>query len=86
MAACYRIETRPNGSVVRWSQPKAGDLSEREKQVLRLKLEGYKLTAIASELGISWKTVVCHWKQCCDKLGARTPLQIAVIAVKQGLV
>lgn len=60
----------PNGA------PGTQALSEREGQVLELMAYGYTYKEIASELGISVKTVETYRARLSDKLGLRTRTDI----------
>lgn len=65
--------------------PLADSLSEREREVLRLVVEGRDNAAIAKELFISPYTVKNHMSNILVKLGAQSRLQAAVRAVRDGL-
>jgi DNA-binding NarL/FixJ family response regulator len=64
----------------------AGELSERELEVLRLVVDGRDNAAIAAELFISPNTVKRHVASICAKLGVESRLQAAVQALRRGLV
>ncbi|WP_096702478.1 response regulator transcription factor [Magnetospirillum sp. 15-1] len=61
-------------------------LSGRERQVLKLLAEGYTNQKVAGILGISVKTVDRHRENIMNKLGVRTPVALAAIALREGLV
>ena len=61
-------------------------LTERERDVLRLVIEGRNNTEIADALIISPHTVKAHLKSIMDKLGVTDRLQAAVKATKDHLV
>lgn len=67
--------------------PKPGsDLSDREREVLALIVEGLSNEEIAKRLVISPGTVRHHVSACIEKLGAANRTQAATLAVKHGLV
>lgn len=61
-------------------------LSTRERQVLRLIAEGLSAKEIASELGISTKTVEAHRTSIMRKLGARKATELVRYALRHGLI
>lgn len=58
------------------------DLSERERQVLTLIVEGLENSEIAEQLSISSATVKHHVSACISKLGAANRTQAAALAVE----
>jgi len=66
--------------------PGIGDLSERERDVLRLMAAGRDNTEIAGELQVSLTTVKHHVSNVLEKLGVENRIQAAVAAVRDGLV
>ena len=67
-------------------QPAAGTLSEREIAVVRLVVEGLTNSVIAQELHLSRSTVEAHVASGMRKLQARSRTQLAVRALRLGLV
>lgn len=61
-------------------------LTAREIQVLRLFASGLSTREVASNLGISPKTVETHRIRIYEKLGARSVVDLTRIAVRTGLV
>lgn len=61
-------------------------LTPRERQVVSLIAVGKSTREIANELGIGVKTVETHRQHIMDKLGFRKTAQIAVYAMKEGLI
>lgn len=61
-------------------------LSQREVQVLRLIALGRSTKEIASILGISANTVAVHRTNLMNTLGVHKAAELAVLAVKKGLV
>ena len=61
-------------------------LSSREREVLQLIAEGLSAKEIASDLGISPKTVEAHRTSVMRKLGARKATELVRYAVRHGLI
>ena len=68
------------------SQPIADTLSARETAVVTLVVEGLTNSAIAQEMHLSRSTVEAHVASGMRKLGARSRTQLAVRALRLGLV
>jgi NarL family two-component system response regulator LiaR len=70
------------------SQPQdlGSDLTQREREVLALIVEGMSNVEISEKLGISLSTARFHVSTIIDKLGAANRTQAATLAVKLGLV
>lgn len=68
------------------SQPISTALTEREIAVLTLVVEGLTNRAIALELHLSTSTVQAHVAAGMRKLQARSRTQLAVIALRAGIV
>ncbi|MEP6987542.1 MAG: response regulator transcription factor [Chloroflexota bacterium] len=67
-------------------QPELGhDLSQREREVLRLMAEGLNNNAIGTNLGISRSTVKNHLSNIFSKLGAANRVQAVAITLQYGL-
>ncbi len=61
-------------------------LTERERDVIRLVAKGQSNQSIAQELVISEKTVKTHISNILGKLGLEDRTQLAIFAIKNGLV
>jgi DNA-binding NarL/FixJ family response regulator len=61
-------------------------LTPREKEILGYVAQGMSAKHIASELGVTLKTIENHKIRIFDKLGARTQAEAAYLAISQGLV
>ncbi|MEL6263468.1 MAG: response regulator transcription factor [Cyanobacteria bacterium J06626_6] len=66
--------------------PIVSDLSEREQEVLMLLVEGLSNPEIARRLFISTNTVKAHMRGLMSKLAANDRVQVAVKALRAGLV
>ena len=66
-------------------QPAPG-LTERELEVIRLVARGYSNQNIAQELVISEKTVKTHVSNILSKLDLADRTQLAIHAIKHGLI
>ncbi len=62
------------------------DLTERERDVLRLVAQGQANKEIALELGINERTARTHVSNILSKLGLASRTQAALFAVREGLV
>lgn len=62
------------------------ELTDREKEVLRLIVKGYINKEIADRLSLSVPTVVFHRNNICEKLRTRSIGRLTVYAVFSGLV
>lgn len=62
------------------------DMTARERDVLRLMVEGLANKQIAQRLGIGEKTVKTHVSRVLAKLGVADRTQAAVLAIREGLV
>jgi signal transduction histidine kinase/DNA-binding CsgD family transcriptional regulator len=69
--ACFPLPTR------------ATALTSREREVLRLLVEGASNRAIAERLSISLETVKSHMRHIMQKLGVKDRTQAAVLAARQ---
>jgi DNA-binding NarL/FixJ family response regulator len=62
------------------------DLTNRERDVLRLVVEGLANKEIAQRLGIGEKTVKTHVSRVLAKLGVADRTQAAVLAIREGVI
>ena len=62
------------------------DITERESDVVRLIAQGRSNQEIAQELFISEKTVKTHVSNILSKLQLQDPTQLAIYAIKKGMV
>lgn len=63
-----------------------GDLSDRERKVLKLVAEGYRSKAIAESLCLSPKTVEKHRANLMKKLGLHSVQALTALAIRMGMV
>jgi len=82
--AGYLVDAVRHGKSVPGAKSVSG-LSEREHEVLALIADGSNNQAIATQLGISEKTVKAHVSNMLSKLGLDDRTQAAVYAWKSGL-
>ena len=68
------------------SEAQVEDLTERELDVVRLVAQGLSNQAIARDLVISEKTVKSHISNILGKLHLDDRTQLAIYAIKKGLV
>jgi DNA-binding NarL/FixJ family response regulator len=66
------------------SAASGGELSDRERDVLRLTAAGHSNKEIAARLGVSPKTVETYKVRASGKLGLRTRAEIVRYGVEQG--
>jgi len=66
--------------------PSRAELSPRQEEVLRLLVQAKTTAQIASELHLAKETVRNHVRNLLKALGARTRLEAALIALREGLV
>jgi two-component system response regulator NreC len=79
-----RMTARLLGRADKKSVKPAGELSDRESEVLRLIASGYSNKEIAGQLSLSVKTVEAHKANAMRKLGLRGRIDIVKYAVLQG--
>jgi DNA-binding NarL/FixJ family response regulator len=77
--------TRATQSIPSETNAGAGTLTEREREVLCLIVEGLTNKEIAARLQISTATVKNHVLHITNKLGAADRTQAAVSAIRLGL-
>lgn len=61
------------------------DLTQRERQILHLVVEGQTNKAIAGELYVCEKTVEFHLSHIYTKIGVRTRMMAGIWAIQQGM-
>src|SRR3954452_1212860 len=81
----YLPETGQDGRSLRPARARrAGQLTRREQESLRLVAMGMTTMAAADQLGISPETVRTHVRNAMNKLGARTRAQAIAVAMRDG--
>jgi DNA-binding NarL/FixJ family response regulator len=76
---------RPAPAMARSTESAAGNLSQREQEVLKEVAKGRSNKAIADALYVSPNTVKTHVTSLLRKLNVDTRAQLAAIAVQQGM-
>lgn len=64
----------------------AEHLTPREMDVLKMAAKGYSNKTIASDLGLSLRTVKGHFESIFDKMNVSSRTEAIIMALKQGLV
>jgi DNA-binding CsgD family transcriptional regulator len=83
--AAYMVEPGQDARMLRPGRSRrAGQLTRREQESLRLVAMGMTTTAAAEQLGISPETVRTHVRNAMNKLGARTRAQAIAVAMRDG--
>ena len=82
--AAYLAEREGDPGGIRPGRRRAGQLTRREQESLRLVARGMTTTAAAEQLGISPETVRTHVRNAMNKLGARTRAQAIAVAMRDG--
>ncbi len=81
----YFAEPGQDRRAARPARPRrAGQLTQREQESLRLVAMGLTTTLAADQLGISPETVRTHVRNAMNKLGARTRAQAIAVAMRDG--
>ncbi len=62
------------------------NLTDREKEILQLIFQGVKQTAVASDLGISERTVRNHIYLINEKLETNTAVEAVIKAIEMGII
>ena len=62
------------------------DLTEREREVLALMVEGLNNTQIAGRLSVSPSTIKSHVSNILSKLGVSSRTEAVTLALRHGLV
>ncbi|EEP75004.1 two-component system response regulator [Micromonospora sp. ATCC 39149] len=76
----------PNTAAPQPTTPGIRDLTNREREAMKLAADGKSNDEIARELNLSALTVRTHIQRAMTKLGARDRAQLVVLAYKNGLV
>ncbi len=60
-------------------------LTRRESEVLKLIADGRSTKEIAADLGISFKTAVCHRTRLNQKFGVSKAISVVRLAIRMGI-
>ncbi|HLK51093.1 MAG TPA: LuxR C-terminal-related transcriptional regulator [Bryobacteraceae bacterium] len=86
-AACgWPARPEPAPSTEAASHAILAGLTRREIEVLRLIAEGKSSKEVAAELGIAFRTAVCHRYRIFQKLNVHETASVVRIAIRAGLV
>lgn len=69
-----------------WHAPRAGSLTEREREVLLMMAEGLPNKTIAAELGITPHTVKFHIASIMQKLDASSRTEAVSLGLRRGII
>jgi len=61
-------------------------LDDQELALVRLIADGLVLEAIARQLAVSQRTLRRRIRAVCDRVGVDTPVQLAVLAARHGVI
>ena len=86
LRAGLRTLSSPSGGRPPWAGNAPAPLSNRERQVLGLIVDGKTSKQIAAELGISFKTVVTHRASIMSKMDVHESTSVVREAIRRGLV
>ena len=81
-----RLMQQVSQQAIQPRETQVDDITERERDVIRLVAQGRSNHDIAQELVISEKTVKTHISNILSKLNLQDRTQLAIYAIKQGLV
>ena len=73
-------------SLVKQQKAVAGDLTPRQREVLRLLARGYAMKEVAAVLNISSRTVAFHKYQMMAQLHVRSSAELIQYAIRQAIV
>ena len=82
--AGHRAEGEAKGRARLRGEPRRGDLTDREQEILVLIAKGYTNKEISSQLGISVKTVEVHKGNIMSKLELKNRADVVRYALSQG--
>ncbi len=79
----FVVSVKPN---IQTNQKIPIDISEREKEILKLIAKGYSNQAIAEKLYLSKRTIDGHKARLFEKTGAKNAPNLIMFALKNGLI
>ncbi|PWC87199.1 hypothetical protein TSH100_10410 [Azospirillum sp. TSH100] len=80
-----RIPLPPSAAPVRTESDAVSGLTDRQREVLRLLLEGQSNKEIARALGVLEGTIKVHLRTVMQRLGVRNRTQLALATMKSGI-
>lgn len=81
LVRAFEAQTRDDAGNKRINEPKRQELTERERAVFNLLVEGLQNKVIAHKLGISARTVEVHRRRVMEKTGARNLAELVKMAL-----
>jgi DNA-binding NarL/FixJ family response regulator len=69
-----------------WLSKESEELTDRQREILQLIVEGRGNKEIADVLRVSAKTVEFHRARIMTRLGVRTVAELTKVALQQGLI
>lgn len=84
--AKYFIEDYQSGTPLPFTTDPYDQLTDREKEILKLVVEGYSTRQIADMLYISIKTVESHKTSLMSKLNIRDRVELTKYAIRKGII
>jgi len=86
--AALALENAPQEQLVETQEANTGHaaITPREREVLKLIAVGKSSKQVAVELGIAFRTVVCHRYRLYQKLKVHTSVELTRAALKMGLI
>jgi DNA-binding NarL/FixJ family response regulator len=69
-----------------WLSKESQELTDRQREILQLIVEGRGNKEIADVLRVSAKTVEFHRARIMTRLGVRTVAELTKVALQQGLI
>lgn len=70
----------------RMADPQGSELSDREREVLRLLVAGASNKGVAQQLHLSENTVKAHISHIFNKLGVQSRAEAVAVALQRGLI
>ena len=82
----FENRSRDSAGKRKVTEQKRSELTERERDVFNLLVEGHQNKVIAHKLGISARTVEVHRRRVMEKMGARNLAELVKMALSDGAI